>query len=138
MAFEYAELDQNELDQFKPWLRGPVLALSDDCARDRARDAVLLDLGGKPDLAPERDEPPGHYNLILGQDVIAAAGYFNVEEEDGGFVAVFDLSLSVPEAARSRVDEIKELLPQALSTLRAGRMGRASKVRVIYSQITYF
>ncbi|WUR13782.1 hypothetical protein E7V67_001370 [[Empedobacter] haloabium] len=138
MAFEYAELDQNELDQFKPRLRGPVLALSDDCARDRARDAVLLDLGGKPDLAPERDEPPGHYNLILGQDVIAAAGYFNVEEEDGGFVAVFDLSLSVPEAARSRVDEIKELLPQALSTLRGGRMGRASKVRVIYSQITYF
>lgn len=138
MAFVYAELDQNELDQFALQLHGPVLALSDDCARDRTRDAVLLDLGGKPDLAPERDEPPGHYNLILGQDVIAAAGYFDVEEADGGFVTVFDLSLSVPATARSRLEEIKELLPQALSTLRGGRMGRDSRVRVNYSQITYF
>ncbi|WEF31495.1 hypothetical protein [Pseudoduganella chitinolytica] len=138
MAFEYAELDRNELDQFKPLLRGPVLALSDDCARDRARDAVLLDLGGKPDLAPERDEPPGHYNLVLGQHVIAAAGYFTVEEDDEGFVTVFDLSLSVPATARTLVDEVKEMVQQGLTVLRSGRKGRASRVRVNYDQIAYF
>lgn len=137
MTFEYAELEREALQRLTQELRGPVLALSDDCARDPVRDAILLDLGGKPDLAPERDEPPGHYNLVLGPHVIAAAGRFTVEEADGNYVAVYELSLSVPEAARARLDEIKALLPQALSTLRSGRMGRNSEVRVHHSHISY-
>ena len=100
VAFQYVDLTPEESARFRQRVRGPVLGFAQACAIDREEGAVLIELGGKPDLEPERGEPPGHYNLLWNDFAITAAGYYKFEQRAGQYVLVHLSLIHISEPTR--------------------------------------
>lgn len=137
MAFQYVDLTPEESARFRQRVRGPVLGFAQACAIDREDGAVLIELGGKPDLEPERGEPPGHYNLLWNDFAITAAGYYKFEQRAGQYVLVHSLILGVPQGAAGEIDRIKRLIDEGMVVLFSGMMGRPQNVEVVYEAVGY-
>lgn len=138
MAFQYVDLSVEESGQLRRRVRGPVLGFARSCASDQQAGAVLIDLGGKPDLEPERGEPPGHYNLLWNDLAVTAAGHYEFEKRDGAYVLVHSLVLGVPQGAAGAIEQIKQLLDEGMAVLFSGMYGRPTNVEVVYKGIGYF
>lgn len=137
MAFQYVVLTPEQSAQFRQRTKGPVLSFAQACAIDQDAGAVLIDLGGKPSLDPARDEPPGHWNLMWQDYVIAAAGYYHGETRDGVYVYVMSLHLTVPVQAQAELARIQQLIEDGMVALISGMSRRPSNVDVNYASIGY-
>ncbi len=137
MSFQYARLSAADLAPLVPRIQGPVLASVGSAAVDADSGAVLLDLGGKPTMDPARGEPPGHYNLMWGNDVFQASGHHKISKEGDGFVTDVSLSLGAPGSAAGKIEEVQRLLSEAMAALLNGRLGANTTVRVVFSRIDY-
>ena len=137
MAFQYVELTPEQSAQFRQRVRGPVLGFAQACAIDQEAGAVLIALGGKPDLEPERGEPPGHYNLLWNDFAITATGHYKFDKRDGEYVLVHSLIVGVPKGAAGEVDQIKRMIDEGMVVLFSGLMGRPENVEVVYKAIGY-
>ena len=137
MTFRYVTLNADELQKLRPRINGPVLSSLGSAAIDDDTGAVLLTLGGKPSLDPSRGEPPGHYNLMWGDDVFLAAGHFTIKKEDDVFVREFSLSLHAPRSAQEKIDMVQGMLADAMAALFGGMSGTPEIVRLTYSNISY-
>lgn len=137
MAFQYVVLTPEQSAQFRQRAKGPVLSFARTCAIDQDAGAVLIDLGGKPSLDPARDEPPGHWNLMWQDYVIAAAGYYKGETRDGAYIYVMSLHLTVPGQAQAQVAHIQQLFQDGMVVLISGMSRRPSNVEVHFATIGY-
>lgn len=135
MAFQYVRLSPEQSAQFRQRVVGPVLGFAQSCAIDQEAGAVLIALGGKPNLEPERGEPPGHYNLLWNDLSIAASGHYKVEKRDTAFVYVLTLLLSVPNDAIGELERIKQLINEGMVVLFSGMARRPTNVEVVYEGI---
>jgi hypothetical protein len=138
MAFEYSELDAAAAGQLLSRACGPVLAVPHACAIDRETGAIFVDLGGKPDLEPDRGEPPGHFNLIWGTDVFAGAGYYEYEKQGSVWLTRVDMRMSVPKAAAGRLEDVKRLMQEGMDALWSCMARRPKNVVISFSEIIYF
>lgn len=132
MAFEYVRLSPQESARFRQRMVGPVLGFAQSCAIDHDTGAVLIALGGKPDLEPERGEPPGHYNLLWNDCTVAGTGHYNVEKRQDAYVYVLTLALHVPKGLAGELDRIRQLIDDGMVVLFSGMARRPTSVEVVY------
>ena len=137
MTFRYVTLNADELQKLRPRINGPVLSSLGSAAIDDDTGAVLLALGGKPSLDPSRGKPPGHYNLIWGADVFLAAGNYQTEKEGDGYVRCVSLCLEAPRSAEDKIDQVQQLLGEALAALYSGMHGAPLALRLTCSNVSY-
>lgn len=134
MAFSYEEIDRARIQELVNTIRPPrILSMSSIQVIDREHDAIFIELGGRGELPPERNEPPTFYALWWKGNRIFFSGHDQQTFPQGMVeVDIKLVELLVPHALQNHEAEIQQLIVEAMTSYWSGIRRRQAIVRVSF------
>ncbi|WP_332853588.1 hypothetical protein [Duganella sp. S19_KUP01_CR8] len=139
MAFVFEKIDHTRGAELIQMVRPPIYAFQRWQVIDRERNFVLADLGGEGEYPRGQGDAPDYFNFLWQSMPIAFECYTTEKGVDGTQHINVDIAkITLPENLKNSADEIKRLIPEALTVYWAGRRKKAVSVAVQFPVIQFY